>query len=40
MDTMSYATLMQYVKEDIKYTEIGGVYVSKREERWMEATHM
>ena len=29
LDRFSYTVLMEYVKDDLKYSEIGGVYVSK-----------
>lgn len=36
LDRFSYSELMGYVKDDLKYTEIGGLYVSKGEQGgWM-----
>lgn len=29
LDRFSYTVLMEHVKDDLKYTEIGGIYVSK-----------
>lgn len=33
-DTFSYSVIMEYVKEDLGYTEIGGVYAKKDGGGW------
>ena len=34
VDTFSFSVLMEYVKDDLGYTEIGGIYVKKQGGGW------